>query len=287
MSLKGKLRRGDFAVTGELAPGKGAAREAVMEAVEHLRGVVDAVNVTDNQRSCVRASSMAVSKVLLESGVEPVFQLTCRDRNRIALQSDLLGAHMLGIRNVLILSGDHPRGGDHPEAMPVYDLDSTQLLSAVKGLNGGCDMKGNMLSGATDFLVGAACDPGAGDLDVELERVRRKSEAGADFFQSQVVYDADGFKTFMKGAKNAKVLAGVIPLKSKRMADFMNEKIPNVHVPKHLIAELERSEDPVETGIKQAAEIIRQVRPYCSGVHIMALGMQEHVGRILEDAGIR
>jgi len=286
MNLMEKLRKGKFTVTGEVTPRKGADPRQILEVLSHLKGQVDAVNVTDNQRACVKASSLAVSKVLLDAGVEPVFQLTCRDRNRIGLQSDLLGAHMLGVRNVLALSGDHPTIGDNPLAKPVYDLDSTQLIEAISGLKRGEDMAGNKLDSNTEFFVGAALSPGAEDTEVELIKARRKIEAGAQFFQTQVVYDVDGFISFMKSMPKTPVLAGIVPLKSVKMAQFMDEKIPGVSVPKMLMDELDHSKNPLETGINQAAEIIRSVKPHCSGVHIMALGQEQHVKTILEKAGL-
>lgn len=287
MTFKEKLLSGGFTVTGEITPHKGLNQQPILSTLAHLRGIVDAVNVTDNQRACVKASSLAVSKMLLDCGVEPIFQLTCRDRNRIGLQSDLLGAHMLGIRNVLALSGDHPTLGDNPLAKPVYDLDSTQLIEAVSGLNRGVDLAGNRLDSKADFFVGAALSPGAQDTEVELLKAARKIEAGARFFQTQVIYDADSFREFMsRMPKDTAVLAGVVPLKSLKMARFMNEKLPGVSVPQALMDELSESKNPLETGIEQAAEIIRSVKPYCSGVHMMALGSEQHVKTILNKAGV-
>jgi methylenetetrahydrofolate reductase (NADPH) len=286
VTFREKLFAGKFTVTGEITPHKGIQSERILSTLAHLRGAVDAVNVTDNQRSCVKASSLAVSKIVLDEGVEPVYQLTCRDRNRIGLQSDLLGAHMLGIRNVLALTGDHPSIGDHPGAKPVYDLDSTQLIAAVSGLNGGADLAGNRLDEKCDFLIGAALNPGADALDAEIMRAGRKIDAGADFFQTQVVYDVDSFGQFMKEMPKTRVLAGIVPLKSKRMAEFMNDKMPGVSIPAEIIAEIGGSENPVETGIRQAAEIIKGVKPHCCGVHIMALGSEQHVKTILAQAGL-
>jgi methylenetetrahydrofolate reductase (NADPH) len=287
MTFREKILSGRFAITGEMTPRKGASGEPILSTLSHLRGVVDAVNVTDNQRASVKASSLAVSKVLLDEGVEPIYQLTCRDRNRIGLQSDLLGAHMLGIRNVLALSGDHPTLGDNPLAKPVFDLDSTQLLEAIGGLNGGVDMAGNRLDGPCDFFAGAALSPLAQDTEVELLKAKRKLDAGARFFQTQVVYDVDAFKDFMSQMpKEARVLAGIVPLKSVKMAQFMNERIPGVTVPKDLMDELKESKDPLRRGIEQAAAIIREVKPHCSGVHVMALGSEQHVRGMLNLAGL-
>jgi len=288
VTFKEKLLRGDFLVTGEIAPHKGVDPERILKTLGYLKGVVDAVNVTDNQRSCVRASALAVSKIILDAGVEPVYQLTCRDRNRIGLQSDLLGAHMLGIRTILALTGDHPLGGDHPDAKPVWDLDSTQLIAVAQEMNEGKDMRGNQLDKKTDFLIGAALDTNCEDMEVEALRVRRKLDAGARFFQSQVVYEVDRFRKLAKMLpKDAVVLAGIIPLKSKKMAEFMNAKIPNAKVPEDYIRELEQSKNQVETGVNQAAKIIREIRPHCRGVHVMALGSEEHVKTLLQEAGIQ
>ena len=288
MTFRQRLSAGKFAVTGEITPHKGVNPARIREAAKHLIGVVDAINVTDNQRSSVKASSLAVSKLILEWGGEPVYQLTCRDRNRIALQSDLLGAHMLGLRNVLVISGDHPEIGDHPDAKPVYDLDSVRLIETVAGLNIGADMRGNRLDERTDFLIGAAMNPCAQDSEIELIKTQRKIEAGAQFFQTQVVYDVDRYKAFVSQLpKDAKVLPGIIPLKSEKMAKFMNAKMPGVSIPDDVIAEIAKAKDPCKTGLDQAARMIREIRPHAAGAHIMALGQEEHVGTILEMAGLK
>ena len=287
MSFKDMLLSGKFTITGELAPSKGSDPAHIGDTLKWLSGCVDAVNVTDNQRACVKASSLAVSKMVLERGMEPIYQLTCRDRNRIALQSDLLGANMLGVRNVLALTGDHVSFGDHPTAQQVFDLDSARLVVAIRGLNEGHDMEGNHLEGKTDFLIGAVLNPGAMDLEVEVMRTERKVSAGAQFFQTQLVYDADAFKSLMKELpKGVRVLAGIAPLKSKRMAEFMNAKVPGVRVPKGMISELDRAKDPAEAGLKQAADIIRELRPHCSGIHVMAFGAEGRVRPLLELAGM-
>ncbi|MBU0763017.1 MAG: methylenetetrahydrofolate reductase [Candidatus Altiarchaeota archaeon] len=288
MNFREKLLAGQFVVTGEIAPKKGVDISGIIEAIKHLRGV-DAVNVTDNQRACVRLSSLAASKILLDNGVEPIYQLTCRDRNRIALQSDLLGAWILGIKNVLVISGDHPSLGDHPYAKPVYDLDSVQLISTIKGLNQGQDLEGNKLNQPADYLIGAAANPGADDLDAEILKVEKKILSGAVFLQTQAVYDVELFKTFMEKVKplGIPVLAGIVPLKSAKMASFMNENIPGIHVPKHLIQELSDSDNPTQAGIVQAAKIIKDVKKHCNGIHLMSLGWEDKVQEILQKAGLR
>ncbi|HHQ45099.1 MAG TPA: methylenetetrahydrofolate reductase [Candidatus Altiarchaeales archaeon] len=288
MSFRQKLEKGSFVVTGEVTPRKSGSAKGILKDVKALKDVVDAVNVTDNQRACVRASSVAVSKTVLDLGVEPILQATCRDRNRIGLQSDLLGAYLLGLRNVLALTGDHPSNGDNPGAKPVFDLDAVQLVKAIDGLNHGVDFEGNTFDDKTDFFIGAAANPGAEDLEVEILRVKNKIEAGARFFQTQVVYDVDAFKAFMKEVPSeAKILAGIVPLKSVKMANFMNEKVPGVNVPKALIDEIGSSKNQVDAGISQAAEIIREVKSSCSGVHIMALGLEERVKDIMALAGLK
>ena len=288
MTLKEILDSRGFAVTGERTPKKSVSRESILEPLSHLADSCDAVNITDNQRACVRSSSLAVAALLLGEEVEPVYQLTCRDRNRIGLQSDLLGAHMLGVRNVLALTGDHPSVGDHPSATPVYDLDSTQLIQAIHGFNLGVDLEGNPIEGETSFFIGAACNPGAQDRELEVERVKRKINAGAQFFQTQVVYDIDEFKDFKSHLPgNTKILAGVVPLKSRRMAEFMNNKVPGVNVPEDLIKELDSSKNPLQTGLEQAVELVRGFRESADGVHVMALGLEHKVPEILEKAGVR
>lgn len=287
MSLKKKINSGKTTLTGEIAPGKTPSPGKVLGAAGRLKDYVDAINVTDNQRACVKASSLGVSKILMENGMEPVFQMTCRDRNRIGLQSDLLGAHMMGIRNILALTGDHPSAGDHPNAKPVYDIDSTQLIKTLTLLNQGLDMQENEVDGKTDFFIGAAFNPGADDTQAELLRVEKKIDAGAQFFQTQLVYDPEGFRQFISRLKGkASVLVGIAPLKSVGMAKFMDEKVPGVKVPENLISELAESKDPMQKGIEQAAEIIKQLKGCCAGYHIMSLGAEENVGKIIRLAGL-
>ncbi len=287
MSFRQNISSGKFTVTCEVAPKKSTHADEILETVREWDGLFDAVNVTDNQRACVRASSLVVSKLLFDNGVEPVLQMTCRDRNRIALQSDLLGAHMLGIRNLLAVTGDHPRLGDHPNAKPVYDFDSTQLIEAVVGLNKGVDHAGNKVEGSTDFLVGAALNPCSEDAEAELQNALRKIAAGAKFFQTQAVYDVDVFRDFVKQLpRDAVVLAGIVPLKSANMANFMNEKVPGVNIPEQMISELSKSSDPAVVGLNQAADIIRQVRPSCHGVHVMAVHKGFDLAQLLSLSGI-
>jgi len=291
MSLQPLLEAGKFVVTAEVGPLKGTDTTETEEAAELLLGKVDATNVTDQQSSVMRLGSLATCHLLKEKGLDPVFQLTCRDRNRLALQSDLLSAYVLGIKNVLAITGDLPSLGDHPQAKPVYDLDSVQLLWAIKRLNEGYDMIGNELKGKPDFFPGAVVNPGADTeaaFELQLISMEKKIMAGARFFQTQAVYDVDAFARFMKRAEgfNIPILAGVIPLKSAGMARFMNKNVAGVFVPDELINKMAAAEDKARTGIGIAADLIKVLKDICHGVHIMAIGWEKKVPEILEAAGL-
>jgi 5,10-methylenetetrahydrofolate reductase len=244
---------------------------------------VTAVNVTDNQGGNMRMTPLAVAALLLREGIEPVLQLTSRDRNRMALQSELLGAAALGIENLLVLSGDHPRFGDHPESKAVFDLDSVQFLQAVKGLEEGRDMAGRPLAGAPRYFVGAAVTPEAEPFDLMFQKFRKKVTAGARFFQTQAVFEPEKLERFMGEARKTgvPVLAGVLLLKSPRMARFLNERIPGVRVPERLIARLEGASHPLEEGIAIAREMTAHARRLCQGVHLMTLGHEDRIAEIL------
>ena len=291
MSFRETLAAGKFVVTAEVAPPKGTDISEIIEVAGLLKGRVDAANVTDQQSSVMRLGSMAVCHILKDEGLEPVFQLTCRDRNRLALQSDLLSAHVLGIENVLALTGDLPELGDHPEAKPVYDLDSVQLLQVISQLNNGFDMAGNELKGKTALFSGAVVNPGAdtgASYEMQILKLERKIAAGARFIQTQAVYDAKTLATFMErvAGYGVPVLAGIIPLKSAGMARFMNKNIAGVNVPEELIEKIAQAEDRVATGIEIAADLIRQFRGLCQGVHLMAIGWERKVPAILDAAGL-
>jgi len=291
MSLRALLDAAKFVVTAEVGPLKGTDTTEIEEVAELLRGRVDAANVTDQQSSVMRLGSLATCHLLRERGLEPVFQVTCRDRNRLALQSDLLSAHVLGIENILAITGDLPALGDHPEAKPVYDLDSVQLLWVIKRLNEGYDMMGNELSGKPNFFPGAVVNPGADTetaLDLQLIKMEKKIALGAKFFQTQAIYDIDAFVKFMKRVEgfNIPILAGIIPLKSAGMARFMNKNVAGVFVPEELINKLATAEDKTQTGIGIAADLIKQLKDICHGVHIMAIGWEKRVPEILDAAGL-
>jgi 5,10-methylenetetrahydrofolate reductase len=275
-----------------VGPAKGTDIGVLLEAAELIKGKVDAINVTDLQSSVMRLGSMAVCHLLTDRGIDPVFQMTCRDRNRLALQSDLLSAWVLGIRNVLALTGDHPALGDHPDAMPVFDLDSVGLLRVISRLNEGFDMVGNQLKGAPNFLPGAVVNPGADNeaaLEMQIIKMEKKIAAGARFFQTQGIFDLDLFERFMKRVEGFKipVIGGIILLKSAGMARFMNKNVAGVSVPEPLIKEMEETKDKINTSIMIAAQLTRGLRDLCQGVHIMAIGWEKRVPLVLEGAGLQ
>jgi methylenetetrahydrofolate reductase (NADPH) len=288
MKLTDLFREGKFVITSEVAPPKGTQTAEMIENAERLKPRVDAINITDQQSSVMRLGSLAASRMLKERGIEPVFQVTCRDRNRIALQSDLLSAWALGIENVLCLTGDHVTLGDFPDAKAVFDLDSVSLLAAAKGLNQGCDMGGNELEGSPDFCLGAVVTPGAAPVEPQLIKMEKKIAAGAAFFQTQAVFDAEAFARFMEEAKGfgVPVMAGIILLKSPGMARFMNKNVAGVHVPDGLIDEMANAEDRPAKSVEIAARLIGEIRDVCQGVHIMPLGWEKRVPEVLEAAGL-
>ena len=289
MKLIERFKQGKFVITCEAGPPKGIEMEQMMSELEPLRDKVDAFNVTDLQSSVMRVGSLATCRLLKDKDLEPIMQLTCRDRNRLGLQSDVLSAAVLGIENLLCLTGDHPTMGDHPQAMPVFDLDSVQLLSGVKDLMGGKDMAGNDLEGRPpQFCVGAVVNPGAEPLEPQIIKMEKKIQAGAEFFQTQAVYEVDKFARFMKKVKHLKapVMAGIIFLKSPGMAKFMNANVAGVHVPDELINELAAvpKEQRVGKSLEISARLITELKDLCQGVHIMALGWERHISTFLEMA---
>ncbi len=291
MSLRSALEGGKFAVTCEVGPLKGTDLTEVKESAEILRGKVDAANVTDQQSAVMRLGSMVVSYIIKEKGLDPIYQVTCRDRNRIALQSDLLSASVLGIENVLAITGDLPSLGDHPQAKPVYDLDSVQLLWVINRLNEGYDFNGSELKGKTNFFPGAVVTPGANteaSYELQILKMEKKIKAGARFFQTQAIYDVEVFSKFMKRVEGfgVPVLAGVIPLKTAGMARFMNNNVAGVNVPEDLIKKMVDAENKTATGIQIAADLIKQLKGLCQGVHIMAIGWEKKVPQIIEAAGL-
>jgi 5,10-methylenetetrahydrofolate reductase len=288
MDFKKKLKSGKFLVTSEIGPPKGTEIAKALAEAELIRAKVDAINVTDQQSSVMRLGSLAVCALLRQKGFEPIFQLTCRDRNRLALQSDILSAAVLGIENILALTGDHPSLGDHPQAKAVFDLDSVTLIEVIKKLESGYDMAGNRLEGLPRFCVGAVVNPGAQPLEPEIIKMEKKVAAGAEFFQTQAVFDIELFRKFIQQVRHLDVvvIAGIVLLKSAGMARYMNKNVAGVHVPDDLIEQMKDAKDKVSKSVEIAAGLIKELKGICRGVHIMPIGWDDKVPRVLEAAGL-
>jgi methylenetetrahydrofolate reductase (NADPH) len=291
-SFKKALKSGKFLVTSEVAPPKGTNLEKMHHHIELLKDKVDAINVTDHQSSVMRFPSLGGVLLVKEMGGEPILQMTCRDRNRLALQADLLFAASRDIHNVLCLTGDSVILGDHKEAKGVFDMDSSQLLATIRRLEKGKDLGGNDIDGSVSFCAGAIVTPEANPLEPQLIKFEKKIEAGAEFIQTQAVYDLDNFKTFMKYAKQfpVKILAGIILLTSAPMARFMNKNVAGVNVPQELIDEMASAPKgmALDKGIEIAGRMIKRIKKekMCDGVHIMAIGREELVPDIISAAGL-
>jgi len=296
-NLEKVLRAGHFAFTGECGPPKGVNVEHLKEKVAHLKGVVDAVNVTDNQTAVVRMSSWAASTLMLQEGVEPNFQMVCRDRNRLAIMSDILGVSAMGIRNMLCLSGDHQRFGNHPQSKNVYDIDSMQLIALVKKMRDeGVFMNDEEIDVPPRLFVGAAANPFAEPHEFRVHRLAKKVAAGADFIQTQCIYNMERFRGFMKQVvdmglhEKCAILAGVTPMKSVGMAKYMGKMVPGMDVPDELIQRLQGAGKGkvAEEGIRFALEQIQEFQEMegVAGVHLMAIEWEHRVPEIAERAGM-
>jgi len=291
-TLAEKIRNGDFVVTAELSPPKGTDLSEVFSKAEFLSHWVDAVNLTESPRALMTIAPIAVARLLLERNVESIVQMTARDRNRIAIQADLLAGAVLGVRNFVFMGGDPPVKGDHPDAKPVFDLTASQMAAAARALTLGRDMSGKALRGAPELFFGATVNPGAVDLQAEIVNTQRKIDAGVRFLQTQAIFEAATLERFLDVVKpkGVAVLGGIIPLKSAKMAAWLNEKLPGVHVPESLRRQLEQasgSEAELKTGVEIAAGTIRDIARLCNGVHVMALGWEAHIPAILRSGGVR
>ncbi len=289
MTFKEKIQAGKFLITSEVGPDKGIQTDRLLLDAELIRNKVDAINVTDLQSSVMRLGSLTVSFLLKQKGFEPIYQLTCRDRNRLALQSDLLSAAALGIQNILIATGDHPSLGDHPQAKPVFDLDSVQLLQVARKLETGFDMQDNKLEGKPpEFCIGAVVNPGSDPLIPQIIKMDKKITAGAEFFQTQAVFDLKTFENFISKTKHVKVpiMAGIVLLKSAGMARYMNKNVAGIFVPEDLIAEMDSSKDKLAASIEIASRLIKQLKPLCRGIHLMPIGWDKIVPQVLEASGL-
>ncbi len=300
--LEGVLKKGEFAFTGELGPPKGADRSRVEEKARYLKGSVDAANITDNQTAIVRMSSFAASAIAMDCGLEPVMQITTRDRNRLAIQSDVIGASAMGIRNMLCLSGDHQSFGNHQTAKNVHDIDSVQLVAMLKKMRDegkfecGDEIKNFKKADLAPpkIFIGAAANPFAEPLDFRVIRLEKKINAGADFIQTQVIYDMERFRKWMdevreKGLhEKVYILAGITPLKSARMAKYMKENVSGISFTDDIIKRMEQAEDQKTEGIQIALEQIEEMKKMegVHGVHLMAIGAEKSVPSIAEKAGL-
>ena len=289
------LEKGEFAVTGELGPPKHSNTEKLIENIGHLKGSVDAANITDNQTAIVRISSLATASICIREDLEPIMQMTVRDRNRIAMQSDVLGAGAIGVPNLLCLSGDHQTLGSHPESKGVYDLDSMQLIRAVKNMRDGPHFINNEeIKFPPKLFIGAVWSPTSEPLDVRVPRLARKIEAGADFIQTQGIYNVERFAHIMEDVRKEgldqkiKILAGVIPIKSVGAARYMQRNVSGVDVPEDVVQRLKNAEDSATEGIKMAQDIIQQIREIkgVAGVHVMAIQWEKKMPEIVEGAGL-
>ena len=288
--FRNAVKSGEFLITAEVAPPKGANPTHMIEMAESLKGRVHAVNITDGSRAVLRMSSLAASMILKNIGLEPIFQVACRDRNRIALQADLMGASALGIHNILALTGDPVKAGDHKDARSVFDMESVRLLQMIAKLNQGMDWNEKALpDGPTDLFVGAAVDPQSPSWSGLKRRFERKLLAGSQFFQSQLISDFDKLEKFMNQIavdSNKPILAGIFLLKSAKNAAFLNKYVPGVDIPEHIINRLANAEKPLQEGIKIAAEQVKMARNICHGVHLMAIKREDLIPQILDMAEI-
>lgn len=289
-SFRAAARNGEFLVTAEVCPPKGGNPQHMLQMAATLKGRVHAVNITDGSRAVLRMSPLVASAILLQNGIEPICQFACRDRNRIGLQADLMGAHALGIQNILALTGDPVKAGDHPDCKAVFDLEAVRLLQVIQKLNLGVDYNDKPLTdGALDLFVGAAVDPQCKSWSGLQSRFEKKVEAGAQFFQSQLITDFERLEKFMDtiaAGCNKPILAGIFLLKSAKNAEFINRVVPGVNIPQHIIDRLAQAKDPLEEGIKIAAEQVQIARQLCQGVHMMAVKREDLIAPILDMAGV-
>lgn len=286
-TFKEKLKSSQFLVTGEVSPPKGIDFSSALENMKSIQGFADAINVTDNQCATLHMSSLAFARLMIENGfTEPVMQMTCRDRNRIGLQADLLGAAALGIPNLLVMSGDHPKCGDHPTAKPVYDLDSVQLLKTIQHLKNGYDFSGNGLSGAPDFCVGVVSNADPNER-LQMMKLEKKLSFDVDFIQTQAVFDIETFKAFSEQIEtDVPIIAGIIPIRSESMVRYMDTNIPGISIPHEIQERIAAADEPVTEGMAIAAELIEQLKPICRGIHMMPVGAHTYTEKILKKAHV-
>lgn len=291
-TLQEKLENKTFAITAELEPPKGTSITKFIQKAHLVKDWVHSVNVTDNQRAMLRLSSASGCALLKNLGIDPVFQVTSRDRNRLAIQSDLLGINALGVRNVLAISGDYPTLGDHPGAKIVYDVDSVHILEIITMMNKGLDMRNHALDGATDIFPGAVFNSNTDLIEPQLFKIKLKIEQGARFFQTQIIYDVEKFKEFLDlfpefgiSRENIYILAGILPLRSAKNARFIHNNVPGIHIPEWMIEKLDSASNPAKMGFEMAGDLINQLKEVCEGIHIMTVGREEIIPDLLTVAG--
>lgn len=290
-TFKRAVQAGEFLITAEVAPPKGGDPTHMIEMAATLKGRVHAVNITDGSRAVLGMSSLVASVILAQNGIEPICQIACRDRNRIGIQADLMGAHALGIRNILALTGDPVKAGDHPDAKGVFDLESVRLLQLIRKMNQGFNYNEKPLTdGALDLFAGAAVDPQCASWSGLQSRFERKIEAGAQFFQSQLITDFERLEKFIDkiaSVHNKPILAGIFLLKSAKNAQFINKVVPGVNIPQDIIDRLAKAKDPLKEGVKIAAEQVQIAQKLCQGVHLMAVKREDLIPQILDLAGVK
>ncbi|MBN1407691.1 MAG: methylenetetrahydrofolate reductase [Calditrichaceae bacterium] len=295
MTLKEKIESNQFIVCGEIGQPQSCDGDVIRNKSKHFKNYVDAVNITDNPSAVVKLSSMASAKILLEEGVEPIMQMTCRDRNRLAIQSDLLGAAALGIKNLLCLTGDYQKFGDHPEARGVFDLDSIQLIATVANLNQGFLLSGMEMKKKTDFLIGAAANPFAKPFEMRLIRLYKKIGAGAKFIQTQPVFDMELFVKWTEKAvemglhEKCAILSGIMPVKSAKVLEYMKEEVPGVKINEEYINRMKQAKDPKEEGVRIAVEQIQTIKKLkgIRGIHLMPVMWESITPVIIQEAGLK
>ncbi len=294
MSLREKVNAGKFVFTAELGPPMSSNGNVIRRKTKHFIDIADGVNITDNQTAIVRLSSIASAKIVLEEGLEPVVQITCRDRNRLAIQSDLLGMAALGIENVLCLTGDHQRFGNHPEAKGVFELDSIQLIAMTKNLTQGFFLSGEKIKTPPSLFIGGAANPFAPPFDFRVLRLGKKIRAGVQFIQTQPVFDIDRFREWMNDVRKkglhekVAILAGVMPVKSVKALTYMEKEVPGMQISKDIIQRLDKAKEPKEEGVQIAVETIKQLKQIegVKGIHLMPLMWESITPRIAEESGL-
>jgi methylenetetrahydrofolate reductase (NADPH) len=288
MTFQEALTSGKKIITAEVTPPHGTDITHFMETARLLKPHVHAFNITDNQRALMRMSGLACASLLVREGMDPIYQVTCRDRNILALQSDLLGASALGIKNILALTGDPVTAGDTPEAKGVFQFEAVGLLNLIKKLNNGVSAVDKPLKGHLNLLAGAVVNPGGRSVDPQIKRLEKKMKAGAQFFQTQAVFSRKQMEDFMVKVKpmGAKIIAGVLLVRSLKTAQFLQDKVPGIFVPDELFQRLEKSSDPAQTGLEFASELVRDYLELCDGVHLMAIRCEEKIIDVLKMAGV-